>query len=379
MTRSVYDEDHEQFRRSVRAFWDKEHEPNLRFYEQNGGLDQTFWKKAAEAGFLGMAIPPEDGGAGADFTYTVIMAEEMGKTVGTATTGSSLMIDVATLILKNFGTDEQKKALYPKILTGEVIQCMPLTEPDAGSDPTAIKTTAIRDGDDYVINGEKYFISSGTTANILYIVCKTDPTKRGSGMSVIMAPADTPGVSRHKIPMMGWSWGDTAAFKFDNVRVPVSNLIGKEGGAMGILMHTFLDDRMQIAARSLGAAKKALELTLDYTKQRLVNGQRVFDFQNTQFVLAEVRTEIALLEALLDQSIAKFRKQELTFDEGAMLKYWATEMESRTMDRCLQLFGGAGLMDETPISRMYTAARIQRIYAGTSEVQKVSIARGLDR
>ncbi|HEX5806329.1 MAG TPA: acyl-CoA dehydrogenase family protein [Macromonas sp.] len=372
-----YLEEHEQFRRTARTFLDREHEPQLKRFERQGGLDKAFWLKAGEAGLLGSCIPPEYGGAGGDFTYQVILAEELGRTPGCASTGSSLMVDIATHMMVGFGTEEQKQRYLPKILTGELTQSMPLTEPDVGSDATAIKTRALRDGDDYVINGEKYFISNGATSDLLYVVAKTDPSKGGSGMSIIMVDANTPGVTQAKIPMMGWRYGDTGALSFKDVRVPVSNILGVEGQGMKILMSTFMEDRLQIAGRCLGAASAALALTLDYVKQRMVSGQRVFDFQNTQFVLAEIRTDIAVLEAFLDTSIQKFRDKQLSFHEGAMLKLWATEMEGRVMDKCVQMFGGAGLMDDTPISRMYTAARIQRVYAGTSELQKVAISRSL--
>ncbi|RJG23484.1 acyl-CoA dehydrogenase family protein [Massilia cavernae] len=377
MTRIGYLEEHEQYRRTARAFFDREHEPNLLRYEKEGGIDAALWRKAGEAGLLGSCVPEEYGGAGGDFTYNVILAEELGRTVGSATTGSSLMADIATHILVGFGNDAQKRRYLPGILSGEISQAMPLTEPDVGSDATAIKTTAMRDGDDYVINGEKFFISNGKSANVLYVVAKTDPTQRGRGMSVIIVDADTPGVERRKIKMMGWGCGDTGALSFKDVRVPVSNLIGAEGQGMQILMGTFLEDRLQIAGRCLGAASAALELTLAYVRERKVSGQRVIDFQNSQFALAEIKTDIAVAEALLDTCMVKFRAKALSFDEGAMLKLWTTEMEGRVLDKCVQLFGGAGLMDEAPISRMYTAARIQRVYAGTSELQKVAIAKGL--
>jgi alkylation response protein AidB-like acyl-CoA dehydrogenase len=254
---------------------------------------------------------------------------------------------------------------------------MPLTEPDAGSDPTAIKTTAVRDGDHYVINGDKFFISNGASADVLYVVAKTDPTKRGRGMSVIIVDRGTKGVEQRKIPMVGWSAGDTGELHFRDVRVPVENLLGREGGAMEILMSTFLEDRIQIGARCLGAAETALRLALEYSKERKVFGQRVIDFQNSQFFLAECKTDIEVGRALVDQSVMKLRDKQFTFEDGAVLKLWMTEMEGRVVDKCQQLFGGAGQMRETPIAHMYTAARIQRIYAGTSELQKVSIARAL--
>lgn len=372
-----YEEEHELFRRTVRAFLDKELEPHYRQYAEKGGLDKAFWRKAGKAGILGSGIAEEFGGPGGDFVFNVILAEELGRSAGSAVTGSSLMADIATYILMGHGTKAQKERYAAGILAGEISQAMPLTEPDAGSDPTAIKTTAARQGDEYVINGEKYFISNGTNADVLYVVAKTDPAKRGGGMSIIIVDADTKGVSRHKIPMVGWPAGDTGALNFDDVRVPVANLLGKEGGAMEILMSVFLEDRIQIGARSLGAAEKALELTLEYTKERKVFGQRVIDFQNSQFVLAEVKTDIEVGRAILDQSVMKLRDKRFTFEDGAVLKLWMTEMENRVVDKCQQLFGGAGQMKDTPIANMYTAARIQRIYAGTSELQKVSIARAL--
>lgn len=377
MSRFGYTEEHELFRRTVRAFLDKELEPHYKAYAAKGGLDKGFWLKAGSAGILGSNIPEALGGPGGDFTFSVILAEELGRSVGSALTGSSLMADVATAILLAAGTDAQKKKYLPKIMTGEVSQAMPLTEPDAGSDATAIKTTAVKDGNQWVINGEKYFISNGVGADVLYVVAKTDPTKRGAGMSLILVDANTPGVTRHKIPMMGWMYGDTGALSFKNVRVPLENLMGAEGSAMKVLMSTFLEDRLQIAGRSLGAAETALRLTLDYVKERKAFGQRIADFQNTQFVLAEVKTDIDVGRAYLDMSMYLNRTGTFTFQQGASLKLWMTEMEGRVMDKCLQLFGGAGLMQDTPISQLYTAARIQRVYAGTSELQKVSIAKDL--
>jgi alkylation response protein AidB-like acyl-CoA dehydrogenase len=377
MARYGYSEEHELFRRTVRAFLDKELEPHYRAYAEKGGVDKGFWLKAGKAGILGSCIPEEFGGPGGDFVYNVILAEELGRSVGSALTGSTIMADIATNILMIAGNKEQKAKYAPGILTGEISQAMPLTEPDAGSDPTAIKTTAVRDGDEYVINGEKFFISNGTSADVLYVVAKTDPSKRGKGMSIIIVDANTKGVTRRKIPMVGWPAGDTGELHFKDVRVPVSNLMGQEGGAMATLMATFLEDRIQIGARSLGAAELALRLAIAYAKERKVFGQRVIDFQASQFALAECKADIEVGQAIVDQSVRKLLDKQFTFADGAVLKLWMTEMENRVVDKCQQLFGGAGQMRDTPIANMYTAARIQRIYAGTSELQKVSIARAL--
>jgi acyl-CoA dehydrogenase len=377
MARFGYSEEHDLYRRTVRSFLDKELEPHYRSYAAKGGLDHAFWKKAGGAGLLGTCIPEEFGGPGGDVTFNVILSEELGASAGSAWTGSSLMADLATFILMGFGSAAQKAKYAPGILSGEISQAMPLTEPDAGSDATAIKATALRDGNEWVINGDKFFISNGTSAGVLYVVAKTDPSKRGSGMSIIIVDADTKGVERHKIPMVGWPAGDTGALHFDNVRVPLTNLLGQEGQAMKILMSTFLEDRLQIAARSVGAADLALRLTIDYVKTRKVFGQRVADFQNTQFVLADAKTDLEVGRTFLDQSLMKVREGKFTFQEGAMLKLWTTEMEGRVIDKCQQMFGGAGLMQDSPIAQMAGAARIQRIYAGTSELQKVSIAKEL--
>ena len=217
MARMGYSEEHEAFRHTVRSFLDREHEPYLRQYEAKGGLDPDFWKKAGAAGLLGLAHTGEG-----DFTYYAIMAEELGRTAGSATTGSSLMADVATYILIGHGTQAQKDRYLPGVLTGEWTQAMPLTEPGVGSDATAIAATATRDGDDYVINGEKYFISNGAGANLLYVVAKTDPANGGRGMSVIIVESDTPGVAQSKIPMIGWRQGDTGALNFDLSLIHIS-------------------------------------------------------------------------------------------------------------------------------------------------------------
>ena len=353
MTRFGYSEEHEEFRRTARSFFDKELEPQYKSYAARGGVDKEFWKKAGNAGLLGLCIPEEFGGPGGDFTYSVILAEELGASVGSAYTGSTIMADVATYILMGAGTPEQKRKYAAGILSGEISQAMPLTEPDAGSDPTAIKTTAVRDGKDWVINGEKYFISNGTSADVLYVVAKTDPTKRGSGMSIIIVDANTPGVTRHKIPMVGWAVGDTGALSFSNVRVPLENLLGQEGQAMKVLMSTFIEDRLQISGRSVGAASTALRLTVDYVKQRKAFGQRVADFQNTQFVLADLDARIAGARAFTDACMLQQDAGTLDGVTMAQLKLVTMELQGEVLDKCLQFFGGYGYMREYPIARAF--------------------------
>jgi acyl-CoA dehydrogenase len=275
------------------------------------------------------------------------------------------------------GTDEQKRKWAPGILSGDVPQCMPLTEADAGSDATAIRSTAIRDDDDYVINGSKIYISTGNKAKLLYVVAKTDPTKRGSGMSMFLVEGDTPGVSRRRMATMGYDAYDLAEFHFDNVRVPAENLFLGEGKALSILMSSFALDRLEIAARSLGEAELAFKLALDFVKERKAFGQPVFDFQNTQFKLAEMKTEIEVGRSFLHDGVRKYRAGKFELADGAMAKLWIPEMSARVIDMALQMFGGSGFMEEMPISKLYRSNRLHRLYAGTSELQKVAIAKTL--
>jgi acyl-CoA dehydrogenase len=307
----------------------------------------------------------------------VIKAYELGRTIAGATVGSALSADNATHILMFGGSDAQKHTWAPGIVSGEVLQCMPLTEPDAGSDATAIRTTAMRDGGQYVINGSKTFISNGGSADILYVVAKTDTSLRGKGMSIIIVEATTPGVNRRRLKTMGYPGYDVAEFHFDNVRVPVENILLGEGRAFEILFSTFAQDRLEIASRALGEADLAFELTLEYVKQRKAFGQRVFDFQNTQFKLAEMKTAVEVGRAFLYNGIRKYRAGQFQLADGAMLKLHLSEMVSRVVDEAIQLFGGSGFMDEMPISRLYRGSRLHRLYAGTSELQKIAIAKAL--
>jgi alkylation response protein AidB-like acyl-CoA dehydrogenase len=373
---TIYSTEHEVFRHSLRRFLDKELVKPYERFNTKDGVDE-FWRKAGDAGLLGSCFAPEYGGAGGDFVFNVIIGEEVGRSVGSAYVGSVIMSDLTSHILNRFGTDEQKALYAPGMISGEIHAAMPLTEPSGGSDVAAIKTVAIREGDEYVINGSKAFISNGAYAKLLFLAAKTDPAKGASGISLILVPADTPGVVQQKMALIGWPMGDTGQLFFTDVRVPASNLLGQERKGMEMLMSILMQDRLQVGSRCQGAVELALDLTLDYVKHRKAFGQRVLDFQNTQFVLAEIRTDIEAGRAFLDQCMMKLQEGTLTMAGATMLKLWMSEMEGRVMDKCLQLFGGAGLLEDTPISRMYTAARVQRIYSGTSEMQKVGIARSL--
>jgi alkylation response protein AidB-like acyl-CoA dehydrogenase len=376
-TINPFTEEEELFRRTVRAFFDRELEPRYKAFEAAGAVGRDFWLKAGDAGLLGTGIPEEYGGPGGSEMCGLIRAYELGRSIGGATIGSSICADIATNILMHGASDAQKRKWAPGILRGEVLQCMPLTEPDAGSDVTSIRSSAKRDGDHYVINGNKTYISNGMNADLMYVVAKTDPKLRGRGLSMILVEANTPGVRRRLLKTMGYPLYDAAEIFFDDVRVPAENLFLGEGAAFDILFSTFAIDRLEIGARALGEAELAFDLTRDYVKQRKAFGQRVADFQNTQFKLAEMLTDISVGRAFLYDGIRKRRSGAFSLADGAMVKLWLSEMSSRVVDQCVQLFGGAGFMDEVPISRLYKANRLHRIYAGTSELQKVAIAKEL--
>ncbi|WP_114951624.1 acyl-CoA dehydrogenase family protein [Sphingosinicella terrae] len=371
---SPYGEELEMYRETVRAFFRREVEPRVREFEEHGS-DRAIWRKAGEYGILGATIPEEYGGAGAHRMAIMVAAEELGYAPSGATMGSFIGTDICTNFLVDHGTEEQKKAWFPGILTGDVIQAMALTEPESGSDATSIRTTAVRDGDDYVINGSKCFISNGSKADLIYAIVKTDPAAKGRGMSVILVPGDTPGVTRRRMITQGYKGGDTGEIFFDNVRVPVSNLLGEENKAMAMFIPTIGLDRMQIVARSVGAAQAAFELTVEHCRNRKIFGQRLVDFQNTQFMLAQMETEISVGRAYLDNLIRKMWAGTLTDADSSMAKIWLCELEFRTLDSCVQLWGGNGWMDENPISRMFTAARVQRIFAGATELMKSLLGR----
>jgi acyl-CoA dehydrogenase len=374
---SPFTAEEELFRQSVRSFYDRELEPHYREFEAAGKVGRDFWAKAGEAGMLGCCIPEEFGGPGASDLCGLIRAHELGRSIGGATIGSSICADITTHLLMRGGSEAHKRRWAPGILAGEVLQCMPLTEPGAGSDVTSMRSTARREQDVYVINGSKTYISNGTYADLMYVVAKTDPAQGGRGLSMLLVEATTPGITRRPLKTMGYPLYDVAEIFFDDVRVPASNIFLGEGKAFQILIGIFALDRLEIAARALGEAELAFELTLAYVKQRKAFGQKVFDFQNTQFKLAEMKTDLSVGRAFLYDGIRKYRSGSFSLADGAMLKLWLSEMSGRVVDAGVQLFGGAGFMDEMPIARLYKGNRLHRIYAGTSELQKVAIAKDL--
>jgi alkylation response protein AidB-like acyl-CoA dehydrogenase len=372
----MYGEALETYRDALRAFYRKEVEPRVREFEAQGGVGRDVWRKAGEAGFLGVCVPEEYGGAGDDGLAIVVGAEELGYSPAGATIGAFLGTDICTLFLVKHGTETQKRRWFPSILTGETIQCMGMTEPQTGSDAFAAHATAVRSGDEYVLNGSKCFISNGSKANLIYVIARTDPNIRGaSGLSMIIVPSATPGVTQRRMKTMGYAAGDTGEIFLEDVRVPAENLVGEEGGVARMFHGIMALDRLQICARAYGAAQTAFQMTLDYVRKRRIFGQRVVDFQNTQFKLAEAEVDIDVARAYLQSLIDKYRENAFTDRDGWRCKIWFADMEGRVVDSCLQLWGGNGWMDDMPISRMYTAARLQRIHVGPNELHKSLLGR----
>lgn len=373
--RSAYDSDHDMFRDSVRKFFDRELHPNAEQWEKDGIVPREFWLKAGQAGLLCPSVAEEYGGPGCDFLYHAVVAEETAYS-GSAGPGFGVHSDICSFYIQHYGSEEQKQQWLPKMVSGEVICAIAMTEPSAGSDLQGIKTTAVRDGNHYVINGQKTFISNGQNADLIIIVAKTDPDKGAHGTSLILVESDREGFSRGRnLDKMGQKAADTSELFFEDVRVPITNCLGEENQGFMALMQELPQERLGIAIGAAGAAQKAYDITVEYVKERKAFGKEVFKFQNTRFKLAEMKTELAVGWAYVDQCLATHMQKKLTVEEGAMAKLWLTEMQGRVVDECVQLHGGYGYMSEYLISRLYVDSRVQRIYGGTSEIMKELISR----
>jgi acyl-CoA dehydrogenase len=377
-SRSIYNSDHELFRENVRRFFRAELEPNIEQWEKQSVVPRSLWEKAAENGFLCCGVPEEYGGPGADFLYNMVLSEETGYAIGGASVGFSVQADIVAYYLLSAGSEEQKKYWLPKMVTAEKIAAIGMTEPGVGSDLKNLRTTAVRDGDEYVINGQKTFITNGQNCDFVLVACTTDPSAGGRGISLIIVETDRAGFARGRnLDKIGQKAADTSEMFFQDVRVPISNLVGEEGEGFRIMMRELPRERITIACRAQAEAQRAFDITMDYVKERKAFGKAIFEFQNTQFTLADMKTNLEVGWAYLDQCIKKCDEGVLTPEEGAMAKLWTTENEGVVVDKCLQLFGGYGYMCEYPISRMYVDARVRRIYGGTSEIMKLVIGRSL--
>jgi alkylation response protein AidB-like acyl-CoA dehydrogenase len=376
--RNFYEPDHEAFREVVQAFVKREVIPNAERWEQERSVDRQTWLAAGKQAIIGLSVPEEYGGGGTDdFRYRCVVAEELAKVCATSlSSGFGLQDDIAIPYLVDLGTPEQKARWLPPMAAGEWIGAIAMTEPGAGSDLQGIRTTATRDGDHWLLNGAKTFITNGINSDLVIVVARTDPDAGSRGISLLVVERDMPGFTRgRKLDKIGLHAQDTAELFFDDVRVPAANLLGNEGGGFVHLMERLPRERMSIAIMALASLRAALDWTVSYTTQRTAFGQPVAAFQNTGFELATAVTEVDVLEAYLDKAVLELNAGTLTAVDAAKAKLWATDVQHRVLDRCLQLFGGYGFMAEYPIARAYADARVQTIYGGTSEIMKTIIAR----
>jgi alkylation response protein AidB-like acyl-CoA dehydrogenase len=380
MERTLFDDVHEQFRASFRTFVAKEMVPHYLEWEAAGIAPRELFAAAGANGFLGMAIPEEHGGGGVDdFRFNVVIAEELARAgIGGAGLGLTLHNDITTPYFLTYCTPEQRDRWLPGIASGELITAVAMTEPGIGSDLASMSTTAIRDGDHYVVNGSKTFITNGINADLVITAVKTDPTQRHKGMSLLVVERGMSGFERGRnLDKVGLHSQDTAELFFHDVQVPVANRLGDEGEGFRYLVSNLAQERLSIAVTGVAAARQAVAWTLEYVKERKAFGQPIGTFQNTKFVLAELQTEVEVAQAYIDQCVAALDAGTLTADEAAMAKWWCTELQKRAADRCVQLFGGYGYMTEYPIARAYADARVTTIYGGTTEIMKEIISRSM--
>ena len=378
--RDHFTPDHEAFRDSFAAFIAKELAPDYLEWERAGIAPREVFASAGKYGFIGMAVPEQFGGGGTqDFRFNQVIAEELAAAgIGGAGLGITLHNDITTPYFVEYCTPEQASRWLPGVAAGELITAIAMTEPGTGSDLAGIATTAVRDGDEYVLNGSKTFITNGINADLVIVAAKTDVTQRHSGVSLLVVERGMAGFERGRnLDKIGMHSQDTAELFFNNVRVPVANRLGDEGKGFTYLTSNLAQERLSIAITGVATARACLGWTVEYVKERKAFGQSIGAFQNTKFVLAEVKTEVDIAQAYIDQCVMRLNAGELTPAEAAQAKFWCTELQQRAADRCLQLFGGYGYMTEYPIARTYADARITSIYGGTTEVMKTIIAKSL--
>jgi alkylation response protein AidB-like acyl-CoA dehydrogenase len=375
---ALYEAEHDAFRAMVRDFLAKEVVPHHGAWAEAGIVDRSVWLKAGEQGLLGMDVPEEYGGGGVkDFRYNAILAAEVSR-VGASGLGFGLHNDVVAPYLIDLCTDEQKARWLPGFVKGQIITAIAMTEPGAGSDLQGLQTTARRDGDEWVLNGSKTFITNGINADLVIVVARTDPDAGARGFSLLVVERGMPGFERGRnLDKIGLKAQDTAELFFDDVRVPAANLLGTEGHGFFHLMNNLPQERLSIAAVAVAASRLILDLTVDYCKGRTAFGRPIGKFQNTRFELAEMHTEVTVAETYLEKAILEHNAGRFTAEDAAMAKWWTTELQKRVVDRCLQLHGGYGYMLEYPVAKAFLDSRVQTIYGGTTEIMKEIIGRSL--
>ncbi len=363
----------------ARRFFAAEFVPHLEQWNQDGIMDRAMWGKAGEAGLLCASMPEEYGGAGGTFAHEAVINREIAL-AGLDCFGAPLHSGIVAPYILHYGTEEQKARWLPKLATGELVGAIAMSEPGTGSDLQGVRTTAKKSGNGYLLSGSKTFITNGQHANLVIVVAKTDPKKGAKGTSLMVVETDDADGFRRgrKLKKLGMDWADTSELFFEDVQLPAESLLGTEQGqGFAQLMNELPQERLIVAAGAVAMMERALALTIDYVKQRKAFGQAIIEFQNTQFELAECKTEATVAKVFLDHCIERHIAGQLDTTTASMAKYWMTDLQNKIVDRCLQLFGGYGYMEEYPISRMYRDARVQRIYAGTNEIMKLLIARSL--
>jgi alkylation response protein AidB-like acyl-CoA dehydrogenase len=376
--RKIFSAEHEDFRATVRRFITEEILPHHERWEEERQVDRAIWTRAGELGFLCVNMPEQYGGAGADRLYSMIVIEELSR-AGASGIGFPLHSDIVANYILNYGSEEQKTKWLPRMASGETITAIAMTEPSAGSDLQSIRTRAVSDGDAYIINGSKTFITNGYLSGMVVVVAKTGSTGEGSkDISLFIVEADRPGFTKGKpLKKIGMKAQDTCELFFKDVRVPKSNLLGVEGKGFKMLMHELAWERMICAIMCVAQAEGALVQTLEYTRNRQVFGKPVASFQNSKFKLAEAKTDITIGQVYLDRCMELELEKKLSADAAAACKYWTSDLADRVIDDCLQLHGGNGYMLEYPIARYYIDARVNRIFGGTTEIMKEIISRNL--
>ena len=380
MKRTLFTEEHRLFRDSYRHFVEKEMVPFYAQWEKDGHVSRELWLKAGQQGFLGLNVPEEYGGAGVDdYRYSAIMMEEVAHaSVPAAGGGMGLHNDICIPYLLTYATPEQKQRWLPGMCSGALISAIAMSEPDTGSDLAAVRTTAERQGDFYLLNGQKTFITNGLLGDLVIAVVKTNPALGHKGISLLIVERGMEGFTRGRLlEKVGLKAQDTAELIFENVQVPVNNLLGEEGQGFYYLMRQLARERLNVAVGAIAACEKALEMTLEYCKQRTAFGKPIGSFQNSRFKLAEMKTEIEIGRVFIDHCIEDLMEGELTAETASMAKWWASDLQKRVVDECVQLHGGYGYMLEYPIARAYLDARVQSIYAGTNEIMKEIIGRSM--
>lgn len=375
--RTVFESEHEMFRDSFKKFLEEEAVPYHAQWEKDGQVSRELWRKAGQMGFLCPTMPEEYGGVGADFRYNAIVDEEVAN-LGLSGIGFGLHSDISVPYLLNYGTEEQKQKYMPGCINGDIVTAIAMTEPGTGSDLQGVKTTAVLDGDHYVLNGSKTFITNGQMADLVIVVAKTDPAAGAKGTSLLLVEAGFDGFDKgQNLEKIGMKAQDTSELFFQDVKVPKENLLGAEGMGFIYLMKELPQERLSVGLNALANAESILQQTIDYVKERKAFGRAISSFQNTQFKLAEMSATLTMARVFIDKCLELHLENKLDVVTAAKLKLLSTDIQCDVIDECLQLHGGYGYMLEYPVARAYADARVQKIYAGTNEIMKLIIGRSI--